>query len=401
MFKRVVVFTLFTVLLIVAVSGVSAQTSVTLPTPSGEYAVSRVDRALTDAAREEIFTADAGDQRHLVVTFYYPADPADNAEYAPYLPEASRRALVEQGVPYMLTGLAATQVYENQSISEAEASYPVLIFSPGFGALPASYTSLLTEIASHGYIIAVISHTYSTAVTEFPDGTVIPANAAGLNIGIGDTFEAMGVVWFADATFVLGELAAINADDPLLAGKLDLTHVGAFGHSFGGATAAMLTAHSENVLAGINMDGSQYGDINIDFPIGKPFMFMASDQNAQTEPTDEELAAAGITREDYDGTIADFAASQTRLLEGADPGYSFVLSGSAHNTYATDYGFFLDGAPAFFPPEVIGTLEAETAYTIITRYILTFFDQHVLGAQPTLETLNFQEVEFTTVDNGQ
>ncbi|MBK8034085.1 MAG: hypothetical protein IPK17_32200 [Chloroflexi bacterium] len=53
---------------------------------------------------------------------------------------------------------------------------PVAHFSPGFGAQPAFYSALLTELASQGYIIAVITHTYSIPVTRFPNGDLIMAN---------------------------------------------------------------------------------------------------------------------------------------------------------------------------------------------------------------------------------
>ena len=70
----------------------------------------------------------------------------------------------------------------------------------------------------------------------------------------------------ADTRFVLNELAALNSGAspdarhrPLpagLAGTLDLTRVGMFGHSLGGATSAEAMAADRRILAGLDLDGS-------------------------------------------------------------------------------------------------------------------------------------------------
>ena len=79
MLKRIVTLAI-PLVIILSVTVVAAQMDpITLPTPTGEYAVSRLDRDLTDESREEIFTEDADDFRRLLVTFYYPAAGAANA----------------------------------------------------------------------------------------------------------------------------------------------------------------------------------------------------------------------------------------------------------------------------------------------------------------------------------
>lgn len=59
------------------------------------------------------------------------------------------------------------------NISDQEATYPVVIFSPGFGSPQDTYTSYLEDLASHGYIIFGINHPYVTDPTVFLDGRVI------------------------------------------------------------------------------------------------------------------------------------------------------------------------------------------------------------------------------------
>ena len=83
----------------------------------------------------------------------------------------------------------------------------------------------------------------------FPDGRVIPRAAANNPEGcvVPDHAEqdrcASRILsaWSADTRFVLDRLEQLNASDPSgrFTGRLDMTRVGVFGHSFGGAAAAL------------------------------------------------------------------------------------------------------------------------------------------------------------------
>ena len=78
-----------------------------------------------------------------------------------------------------------------------------------------------------------------------------------------ETTEALNTilnVWIDDSEYALDFLAELNETDAVLAGAFDLERVGAFGHSFGGATAANLSLVDDRVLASLNMDGTVYGD---------------------------------------------------------------------------------------------------------------------------------------------
>ena len=183
-----------------------------------------------------------------MLTVYYPADPAPDAEIAPFMTETMKRAVAQNlGVPYTLLNIE-THTFADQPAAQGE--FPLLIFSPGFGNLTAFYTSLLEDIASHGYIVAAIWHPYSTGLVEFDDGRIAIINQAGSDISDANR-PAMGAVWTGDALFSLNSLRALNQDDPILAGHIDFEHVGAFGHSFGGATAAELAHDDARVDAAI------------------------------------------------------------------------------------------------------------------------------------------------------
>jgi predicted dienelactone hydrolase len=58
----------------------------TLPAPTGPYAVGRVEYAWTDQARTDPLAPHAGTMRALVVWAWYPAARVPGAQPAPYLP---------------------------------------------------------------------------------------------------------------------------------------------------------------------------------------------------------------------------------------------------------------------------------------------------------------------------
>jgi predicted dienelactone hydrolase len=152
-------------------------------------------------------------------------------------------------------------------------SYPVVIYSPGFGSWRNATTALTEELVSHGFVVVTIDHPFDAAAVEFPDGTVVkarplptPANTKVLTF---DAWDAMVKpflsVRVADVRFVLDVLEALHAGrnpdadrrflPSHLAGALDLDHIGMFGHSLGGATTAQVMRIDPRIRAGLSLDG--------------------------------------------------------------------------------------------------------------------------------------------------
>ncbi len=152
-------------------------------------------------------------------------------------------------------------------IAQEHVSYPVIIFSPGSGAPVNFYTSLLEELASHGYIVAAISYPYITNAVVFPDGRIREPMSFKVLQGLwklNSEDEAAAKeqeLWVEDITFVLNQLHSINHYDPhnLLTNKLDLEHVGLFGHSFGGGASITACRTLSSCKAVVNIDGRSQG----------------------------------------------------------------------------------------------------------------------------------------------
>ena len=123
--------------------------SLELPRPTGPFAVGRVSTAWVDASRADPFASAPAPKRELVVWIWYPAQPSDEARNAEYFPGPVRQALAARG------GVAVTQLFnrdptkvrchslENAPVAAAQATYPVVVFNSGIGALALQYLSLI------------------------------------------------------------------------------------------------------------------------------------------------------------------------------------------------------------------------------------------------------------------
>lgn len=342
------------------------------PTPTGPFEVGRVEIDVTDSDREEIFTDDATDKRRLLVTVYYPAAATAGAQRASYgTPELAA------AWPFFDAERRGWPSAAYSDAAAAEGRFPVLLFSPGLGNLTLYYSSLLHELASHGFVVAALWHPYSTQVVAFPDGTVLRSVPAG---GVGGTppdqqqaaLARLGGVWAADQRFVLDQLAAWNAEHPRLGGRLDLERVGAFGHSLGGAAAADAAQADERIDAAINMDGAMFGPVMTEGS-RVPFLLLRAEIPV---PTEAELQQIGMTREQLDARLASIIDAQNALVARSKDARTQKLERFRHNTFMTDVLFFTTALPAERRMALVGDVDPAAAFEQISELISGFMAAH-------------------------
>jgi hypothetical protein len=149
-----------------------------LPAPTGTFGIGRVTVLWTDPSRIEPLAPNRN-PRELLVDIWYPADSETGAG-AEYLNvTAFERALGVDGLRKQLggaydaikAGAVRTHAVAGAPFARSIKRSPVLLFSPGGGMIREVYAAQLEELASHGYIVAAISHTYDAIVAVFPDGS--------------------------------------------------------------------------------------------------------------------------------------------------------------------------------------------------------------------------------------
>jgi predicted dienelactone hydrolase len=154
-----------------------------------------------------------------------------------------------------------------------------------------NYTTLAEDLASHGYVVVGFDAPYRTFTVAFPDGRVmrrLPENNPELCLEkAGQEQDRCATrllsAWTSDIVFVLDRLEQLNASDASgkFTGHLDMRRVGVFGHSFGGAAAALFCHQDSRCKAGIDVDGSPHGSV-IQAGIDRPFLFLLSDHGHES-----------------------------------------------------------------------------------------------------------------------
>jgi predicted dienelactone hydrolase len=363
----------------------------TVPAPTDPYSVGTFDMALTDTSRREIYSAQPDDPRRIMIQVWYPAAPLPGDALAPWLSHTDIVAPAIAGYlhlpSFFLDHLkyARSQSYLNAppaAPNDGAPPFPVLLFSHGWNGFRSQNTYQVQELASHGYVVVALEHTYGARVTVFPDGQIAFNNPQALapgqpeNIADGAAQKLVDQ-WAGDLGFVLDTLAALNMNDLThgLAGRLDLNRVGVFGHSTGGGAAIRFCSQDARCKAGLGEDAwmTPVAQDTLDRGVPQSFLFMFS----QKFPT----------------------AKNWRLFaqlygHSTGPDYLMTIQGTAHYDF-TDLPML---TPLAAQLGLKGPLSGPRVLRIIDDYLLAFFDQYLKGQPATVlrpQLLAYPEVQFS------
>jgi dienelactone hydrolase len=344
------------VILVAASCGLSAILPMfRLPAPTGPHLVGTRTMQVKASGRD------------VVVQVWYPAAASRNPFAAYRRREETTRLSSYQDVLPTNSRLDAPM---------AEGSFPVLLFSPAWGGRRTQNTYLVEDLASHGYVVAAMDHPGNSGQTLYRDGHVDePATGDAMDfaklslnqVNANGTKELERET--ADEIGVLDALDAMNRDaaSPFY-GRLDMTRVGALGHSFGGAVGAEAAIEDNRIKAVLDLDGSLFGRMQRE-GLPKPLMFIEEDL---------PVYPPGSTRSAADRINDALNASDLEAMKkfGA---YRVFLHGSTHESF-TDYSLFSPLARL----SGVGRIPKYREYAIIRAYTLAFFDKALRGADPAL-----------------
>lgn len=364
---------------------------VELPRPSGPYPVGRVVYDWIDRDRQETLGGPAGAPREIGAWIWYPASPAGQPS-APYLPAAWAAARERTFGPFFLLMPDYARVRSHAFAGAPPASspnrFPVLIMQPGLGPIIQDYASLAEDLASRGYVVVGLNPTYSAAVSVFPNGRVALASQAGNipDVAAPDVVQKRSDelvdIWAGDVRFAMDQLAALDtAPDMafLLAGRLDLGHIGVFGHSFGGASAAEVCSLDERCRAGADLDGWLFGAVAKPGarPLAQPFLFLWSEEDLLNPAAAEN---GRINRAIYD-----------RAAGGV---YWLTLRGARHFNFADLAVLY---APLLHVQQRFGPIDGVRGLRVTADYLAAFFDQTLRGTSSPLlagPSQAYPEIQF-------
>jgi predicted dienelactone hydrolase len=382
---------------------------VELPALSGPYPVAR-HRWLVQSPRADLHSPDPFARREFPVDVYYPT--LVNAEMRRVTYWST--AMLDTGPLQHLSGLAKF-LFEREAerlqaqswngfgsgLSRAQATYPVVIFSPGLGLSADLHTFYLEQLASHGYVVFAITHPGQSdlvrawsaqSLTE--DRTAWKRRESHYEAAawsLGKTLEAgevptgkqlqdvmsFNAVPLRDAPLsvrkddvieLLDRLQRLNDGTPAsqFAARLDMGNIAVTGMSYGGPTAADVCLEDRRCKVVVNMDGEDFGALPL------------------ANGTRPALWLYRMGR--WEGTPLRRVAYQRY----AGPAYRVGFIGARHSTF-TDQ--------PFWPPEIdaLGTLlprwlfdrgqrDERALPPVILEYELDFLDHYLKGSD--LKLLN-------------
>ncbi len=373
-----------------------------LPRPTGEHGVGTVRYHMIDKDRLDPY--DQSLYRELMIQVWYPTATKSttikaHAQYLPDLmPHMKRMAMESFYVPQVVLDYLLVDIkcyaQENAPLLSRKQKYPVVILCHGLGSMVALHTAHAENLASHGYVVFGINHTFTCSLSIFPDGRIYPFK---FNWNAPDKVKEYNCIinlWQKDVQFVLSQIENLAQDKVTgdeanqFYHQLDMNKLGMLGHSMGGATSTQMLRRDERVKAAVNMDGPLFGN---DYEEGfkKPYMVMVaenSDKITNISMTQKELAAKYMTREEEDYLKLIFKFGIRNLCGnirdlGADAYYVF-FRGAGHNTF-TDVPLVKDASVLLGFLEYFGlntgTVSPVLAIDITNKLVVDFFNKYLMN----------------------
>ena len=325
-----------------------------LPEPTGPCPVGTTSLYLKDVSRPDPWAAWVN-ARELMVSLWYPATPAGGRRARYMTPAESELQLTSRGItgiPPDVLSTVRTSAVSDAAPAGRQRALPLVVLSPGFTNSRSALTALAEDLASHGYMVAGIDHTYESFATAFPDGRVTTCLARETRRRGQEFWEKLVAGRAADVSFVLDELTGAHPAWPG-ARLIDPSRIAMAGHSIGGAAAIPALLAESRIRAGIDMDGTTHAPIP-DHGLSRPFLFLGKQSNY----TPGSGGNATTWERDW------------KLLTGWKRW--LVVAGAIHASF-TDLGLLADQIGI----DTGAALAGARSLDITRAYVRAFFDQHL------------------------
>ena len=299
---------------------------------TGTYGVQTATYTYTDENRIETYS-DTGRPRKLTVQYWYPED--------------------------------------------GDGTYPLIVFSHGSFGVRSSNLSLYRELASHGYVVCSIDHTYQCLFTTDTHGhtsfldsgfmrEVSAENAVRDKAQSYEYYQKWMRIRTCDMNFVIDyalDAASSSSPDPVYS-LIDTSKIGVMGHSLGGSAATGVGRTRDDVGAVIAFESPFMCDI-----VGVADGEFVWNEEPYPVPV---LNIYSDSSWSHLNEWPQYAANAKLLMDTEAKAYSVHLEGAGHLTL-TDLALtspfltrVLNGQKA--------SIDAEYCLTTISRLSLEFLD---------------------------
>lgn len=312
--------------------------------------------------------------------------------------EARYQAIYLKGEAFVLSHFKLIKTDSYLNAEPIKGIFPVIFYSPS-GSIVEN-TTLLQELASHGYIVFSVCHPYWNAFHYDELGQVVQFDVDNAHYkSIWEQENSSEVIktkeeitnakdlqskkaaqqllneymseevadirlWAGDISFILDQIEGQALTGVAIFDNIDTSKVGAIGFSKGGAAAGQFCVTDNRCKAGINLSGFMFGDA-VEKPFTRPFMIMES-----IEPSCPEC-----------DPICDLF-----YVNSLNAAYMVRINGARHGNFVD---FSLMGS--------ICPINGKRFLKIQNDYVLAFFNQYLKGETSDLlndSTRKYEEVIF-------
>jgi len=307
------------------------------PQTTGAYDVETVTYTYTDEDRDEMYS-DTGGPRRLTVQYWYPENAADKC--------------------------------------------PLIVFSHGSFGVKSSNLSLYRELASHGYVVCSIDHTYQCLFTSDTDGRVSLIDRGFMREILAEDAERDKTQsneyyqkWMGVRTGDLNSVvdyalnqAASSDPDPVYA-LIDTTKIGVMGHSLGGSAALGIGRTRHDVGAVIALESPFMCDI-----IGVENGQFVWNEKTYPVPVLNIYSDSSWSRLDQ---LPQYEANAELLADTNTISYNVHMRGAGHLSL-TDLALTSPLLTRILNGRKAG-IDTHYCLTTISRLALDFFDCYLKG----------------------
>jgi len=332
--------------------------------PSGDYLIG-TSTFIVDDDRPEIYTDDPNDTRRIKLQVWYPAETVEGYEQVPWLLDGitiSNALSKDFGFPEFTlnqTAKVLSHSYLDAPISNNHAQYPIIIISHGWRGFRNLHQDFAEELASLGYIVVSIDHTYGSVATLFGEDDVAYLNKDALpsresTPDFLDYANKLVSTYGDDVISTIDYLEVLNSNSELsnFAGRLDLTKIGVLGHSTGGGGDVYAALQDDRITALIGLDAwvESIDASDISNGLNIPSLFLRSGDWETGENNDNLYA------------LIDSSEATSRLYQ---------IDGTTHFDFTTVYMF----SPLIKLVGFSGSVNSTDLNLILEEVIYDFFNK--------------------------
>ncbi len=272
--------------------------AIEIPKSTGDYLIGTQSFDVIDENRMEKYN-DRGEKRQFKLQVTYPTDDVKGLERVKWLSDGkvtAQNLAKDSKLPYFVLDQLANvnaNSYLGADVSNKATNYPLIIISHGWRSTRNLHQDFAENLASHGYIVLSIEHTYGSVATQFDNGNLTLINHSVLPFGTEEFLPKANQLvntYAGDISKAIDFAERLNQSNSRFKGTINLDRIGLVGHSTGGGADVRAALADDRIKALVGLDAwvEPIKKENIAKGLQIPALFFRSEQ-WQVGPNNDNL----------------------------------------------------------------------------------------------------------------